>query len=183
MPDALEIVYRVDARDEIVSVSESWDAFASANAGGPLTAREVVGHPLWDFVTDATTRQIYRQVLARIRSGGSVQFPFRCDSPACRRRLEMTVAATGDGGAEFRSRTLSLEDRSEQPLVGASATEGGGLLRVCGWCKQVDADGQWLEVEEAMVVLQLLERVVLPRITHGICPACHDRMLATLEAA
>lgn len=183
MPDAPEIVYRLDASDLIVAVSESWDPFARANAGEQVTAQAVVGRPLWDFVTDPTTREIYRQVLVRIRGGSPVQFTFRCDSPTCRRRLEMTVTATGDGGVEFRSRTLAIEARAAQPLVGASATEGSELLRVCGWCKRVDVDGQWLEVEEAMAALQLLERLVPPPITHGICPACHDRMMATLEAA
>lgn len=183
MPNSPDITYRLDASDAIVAVSETWDPFARANAGEQVTARAVVGRPLWDFVTDVTTREIYRQVLAKIRSGGTAQFTFRCDSPTCRRRLEMTVTATGEGGVEFRSRTLSVEDRPAQPLVGASATEGGELLRVCGWCKRVDVDGQWLEVEEAMAVLQLLERLVLPRITHGICAACHDRMMATIEAA
>ncbi|MFN2317744.1 MAG: PAS domain-containing protein [Gemmatimonadales bacterium] len=183
MPDSPDIVYRLDASDAIVAVSESWDPFARANAGEQVTAQAVVGRPLWDFVTDPTTREIYRQVLAKIRSGARVQFTLRCDGPACRRRLEMTVTPAGDGGAEFRSRTLSIEDRQAQPLAGESATEGDELLRVCGWCKRVDADGQWLEVEEAMEALQLLERPVLPRITHGMCPACHDRMLATLDAA
>lgn len=183
MPDSPDITYRLDAHDTIVAVSESWNAFARANAGEGVTAQAVVGRPLWDFVSDPTTREIYRQVLAKIRGGATVQFTLRCDGPTCRRRLEMTVTALGDGGVEFRSRTLSVEDRPAEPLVAAPAGEGDALLRVCGWCKRVDVAGQWLEVEEAMAELQLLERPLLPPMTHGICQACHDRMMAMLEVA
>lgn len=183
MPDTPDIVYRINQRDEIVSVSDSWDPFATANAGNQVTSREVVGRPLWDFVTDPSTREIYRQVLARIRRGSTVQYTFRCDSPECRRLLEMTVTGTGNGGVEFRSRTLALEERSPQPLVGAATTDANDLLRLCGWCKRVDAHGDWLDVEEAVAALRLLERSALPQITHGICPACFERMMAVIDAA
>jgi PAS domain S-box-containing protein len=53
-------------------------------------------------------------------------------------------------------------------LGGAPAgPDGGALLPVCAWCKQVrDEDGRWVAVEAYLV------RRTGAGITHGICPDC-----------
>jgi hypothetical protein len=42
-------------------------------------------------------------------------------------------------------------------------------------------DGRWVEAEEAMDRLDLLDAPALPRLTHGICPACKATLDAALE--
>ncbi|MFN8587284.1 MAG: hypothetical protein U0704_05735 [Candidatus Eisenbacteria bacterium] len=49
---------------------------------------------------------------------------------------------------------------------------------MCGWCKAVDADGQWVEPELGVELLNLFERDALPEITHGICAECYERVAA-----
>lgn len=182
MPITSEIRYRLNDRDEIVFVSESWDRFAVANDGAATTAQQVLGRPLWDFIADPTTRALYRDVLVRIREGRQVQFTFRCDSPACRRLLEMTVQGAADGGVEFRSRTVSEEDRAAQPLLAEGTGGEGPTIRMCGWCKKVDLAGEWVEVEVAVADLRLLEQGTPPAINHGICDPCFERMVAALAS-
>ncbi len=82
MADSTGIIYRVNDQDEIVFVNEEWDQFAAANAGEAVTASQVLQRRLWDFISDSTTRELYRQVLRRIRDGRSLRFTFRCDSPS-----------------------------------------------------------------------------------------------------
>lgn len=176
-----EICYRLNDRDEIVSVNEAWDAFASANSAGHMTASHVVGRPLWGFITDHTTRLLYRDILARVRGGHPVRFVFRCDSPDCRRLLEMEASGGPDGLIKFRSRTLSVEERQPQALLEPDRPHSEALLRVCGWCKKVDVGGRWAEVEEGVSLLGLFEHSILPKVTHAICEACYERMVATLD--
>lgn len=176
-----EIIYRVDDRDDIVFVNEEWDRFAEANAGEGITSSHVLKRPLWDFIVDLTTRELYRQVMKRIRDGSSVRFSLRCDSPTCRRLLAMEVARREDGTVEFRTRTLSEETRNPVPLPTASAACSDELLRVCGWCKKVFADGAWEEVEVAIDRLKLFHRDIPPSVTHGICERCYQDMRATLN--
>ncbi len=183
MDGSPEIVYRINDRDEITFVSESWDRFADQNAGDAVLSARVLHHSLWDFIADATTRELYRQVLVRIRAGTHLSFTFRCDSPACRRLLEMTVERHPEGGVVFRSRTLSVEDRPAQPLLGVVAGGDGALLRICSWCKRVDVHGRWAEVEDAVRELGLLEAAQPPGITHGICEDCYRQIEAAVAAA
>ncbi len=180
MPITSEIRYRLNDRDEIVFVSESWDRFAVANDGATIKATQVLGRPLWDFIADPTTRTLYRDVLVRIREGRQIQFTFRCDSPGCRRLLEMTVQGAEDGGVEFCSRTVSEEQRSAPPLFADGTDGAGAVIRMCGWCKKVDLDGEWVEVEVAVADLRLLERGAPLAINHGICGPCFERMTVAL---
>lgn len=179
------IIYRIDRDDRIVSVNAAWDAFASANAGHAVAGDRVVGRGLFEFIGDATTRALYRQMLARIRGGRDMRFTFRCDSPECRRLMEMQVRRADDsGGVEFRSE--ALEERPRPPVWvsqadGATDPDDRVPLRVCGWCNRVDVAGAWLELEEAMPRLGILEEAAPPDLTHGICEACFEKMAAELE--
>ncbi len=183
MADSRDIIYRVNDQDEIVFVNEQWNRFAAANDGEAVTSSQVLQRPLWDFIIDSTTRGLYRQVLKRIRDGRSLRFTFRCDSPMCRRLLEMDVRRGEDGTVEFRTRTISEESRQPPCLPESRAAGPGELLRVCGWCKKVFVDGTWAEVEEAVAQLRLFHRPFLPSMTHGICEGCYQEMTKTLADA
>jgi hypothetical protein len=177
-----EIHYRLNDRDEIVFLNEAWGPFAVANGDDRLAAAEVLGRPLWEFISDPTTRHLYRDILARARRGAPVRFTFRCDSPSCRRVLAMDVSGGPGGAVEFRTRVLSEEAREPQPLLERDRPRSEEFVRMCGWCKKVDVGGRWAEVEEAVARLGLFDRPLLPRLTHGICEDCYARMIETLRA-
>jgi len=176
------VSYQIDGRDRIETVSASWEPFATSN-GGASAATEVVGHSLWDFVVDDTTRHVYRDLLDRVRSGRTVSFEYRCDSPALRRFMRMTMTPGSDGAVTFDSLTVRTEPRPEVPLLTRSDTAPGDLLRVCGWCKRVAVGDAWLEVEQAVNELGLLAGPPPAGITHGMCPACFSRVMAEADAA
>lgn len=179
------IEYRIDASDRITYVNSTWDAFADANNGAGARASEVVGRSLWDFITDVSTREIYRQALARIRAGVDLQFSFRCDAPECARLLEMTISRADESGSvAFWTREIS-ETRRE--IAWTSQGDGSApaeeLLRVCGWCNRVDVHGEWMELEDAVPRLKLMEFPEARMITHGICESCLKTMMAEVGVA
>lgn len=179
------IIYTVDADDRIVSVNEAWDRFATQNEGTAFLAKHIVGRNLFEFIGDDSTRQIYRQMLARIRSGTDLEYRYRCDSPDCRRLMEMRVrAANSEGGVEFRSTTLEATQRAPVRLPqadGADVAAPAELQRACGWCNRLDVNGVWLEMEEALPLLLLHETPTAPTLTHGMCEACLAKMEAELD--
>lgn len=181
------IVYQVDAEDRIVSVNDAWDIFAAQNDGNSATAERVVGRNLFEFISDPSTQYIYKQVLARIRSGSPFRFVFRCDSPIYRRLMQMEMQASDDrGSVEFRSTTL---DATLRPAVqipqadGADAPQPQELQRVCGWCNRLDVNGTWLEIEQALPLLQMMEVATAPMVTHAMCDECMQRMVAEMETS
>lgn len=175
-----DLCFRLNDRDEIIFVNESWNAFAKANGGEELMAPQVIGRRLWGFITDATTRQLYLDVLKRVRSGSRVRFRFRCDTPSRRRLLEMDVSQLADT-TEFRTCVIWEEEREYQALLEPDRLTSGEFLHVCAWCKKVDIGSGWAEVEDAVSALRLFERPLLPQLTHGICQVCYREMMRIIE--
>jgi hypothetical protein len=173
------VVYEIDQHDRLVFVNDEWDTFALLNDGANVTRRSILTHSLWEFISDATTQQIYRKMLARIRMGRNVQFQFRCDSPECVQLLEMTVFAVGDR-VRFETRTVTADERPAVPLLDIHMPRTEDFLRVCAWCSRVLAEGLWKHVEEAMPSLGLHESPALPQISHGMCPDCVTRVMAEI---
>jgi len=177
--DASRVTYRIDVRDDIEFVSDSWVPFATAN-GAPELAAGVVGRSLWDFVSEMTTRQIYRDLIARVRSGRTASFAYRCDAPERRRFMHMTLRPTGFGGVQFDSVTIRIETRRPIAIAARTPDSADWLLRVCSWCRRVDVHGTWQEIEVAVQGLVVFAASAPPVLTHAICPDCQARMLAEI---
>lgn len=176
------VIYAIDSGDRIVRVNPAWSA-AAEEAGMPgLAAPQVVGQSLWGFVGDPATRHLYTAMLSRIRAGGPPMiFGFRCDTPVLRRLMEMRVTGEADGTVSFTVRLVAAQARPPVALLEAGAPRGGSLIRMCGWCKRLPLPtGRWVEVEEALHALDILDRTPLPSISHGICPDCEGTIMTEL---
>jgi hypothetical protein len=175
------LTYRISRDDVIEAVNDEWSVFATEN-GAPQLAH-VAGLSLWTFVEGRTTRQVYRELLARVRDGHDIVFSFRCDSPATRRLGSMTMHPAGRGAVEFRSVMRDLGPWPRLPH-GVSLFEDAAMLQVCSWCKRVLVDGLWIEPERAVEILGLFQGDDERRtITHVICPACAQSLGVAVEAA
>jgi len=182
--DQREFVHRIDAEGRICFVNSAWLAFAEENDWG-LGAAQVLGSELMASITDAPTRHLYSLLIQRIRnSSRTTGFNYRCDSPECRRLMEMRMYYDqARKQVEFRSHTLLIERREPMALLNATRTNHtDDILSVCSWCKAVLADQAWLEVEQAVMRLRLFAADALPRISHGICPTCSERLSETAAA-
>jgi hypothetical protein len=171
------IVYRLNRLDEFIYFNEEWVRFAVANDASGLLPEHVMGRRLWDFITDQTTEQLYREILDQVHAGRPMRFNFRCDAPEYRRHMEMVITRRDGGEVQFESRTVREEERPHQELLDRRAQRTDDLLRICGWCKRMDVgEGRWGEVEEAVAAFRLFERQALPKLTHGMCEPCFKTM-------
>ncbi len=181
MTDHPPVAYEIDAEDRIVRVSPTWSPVALAAGAPGLTDDLVVGRPLWDFIPDPTTRQLYAAMLGRARTvARPLVFGFRCDTPTERRLMQMRLTGLPANGVAFEVRIIAVQSRPAVHLLDAG-TPRKGMVRMCSWCKRLPVpSGEWLEVEDAVKVLDLLDAAPLPAITHGICPQCYEGLLAAL---
>jgi hypothetical protein len=165
--------YRVNAEDRIDHVSSEWLDFARENDASDLDSEAVIGQPIFHFVSNEETRHLYEMILDRVRSrGNEVRVPFRCDGPSVRRFMELEVSPGPHGQVLFQGRIVREEDRPPVPLLDSSINREDDFLKICSWCKRVQAEGEWLEVELAVERLELFSSQHLPQLTHGICEDC-----------
>lgn len=182
MGSSLPVAYRIDFTDCITTVSEGWISFAMANGGERLLPPGIVGTSLWSCIVDPITRQVYRNLLTRVRKGADeIGFRFRCDSPDRRRLLQMQITLTASDHVDFQTTIVRDEPRTEVGLMDRATLRSDALLTICGWCMRVPVTGKWLEIEEAVSALGLLEAPVMPSLSHGMCPACYNTMLTALD--
>ena len=176
-PAATAVLYRIDRADVLTEVDGAWDEFARGNGG----IGQVVGRPLWHFVTGTEVRAVWSQLLRRVREAeGPVAFLYRCDAPGLRRLAQMELLADSDGFVAFRSTQIK---------AAAAATYVGrweqGTCRdaivVCGWCARVQLDS-WVAPEEAATELGLTGGRGA-RLSHGVCETCARELKALGQRA
>lgn len=176
------VTYQIDRNDTLTQVGDNWRAFAAAN-GAPQLADHVLGHTLWEFIRDPTTRQMYFDLLAGVRGGRVITFAYRCDSPSQRRYMRMTMTAAPDEGVAFSSLTVTTEPRVPPVPDETTSPAGRTLVTVCSWCKRVSVRDEWLEMEVAIDRSGLFTGDTFPSLTHGACPECYERIMAELDVA
>lgn len=176
-------VYQVDTEHRIVYVNDEWDTFANENDAPNLTRDAVLGKVLWGYVFDKETRHLYRVAIEKVLSEkSSVSFPFRCDAPHIRRHMQMAVSPVDEDRCQFASTIVREEPREPVKLLEADVARSEELLRMCSWCKKLDADeAGWLEVERGIEKLDLFRTSTLPAITHTICPSCFKEATAQFK--
>lgn len=172
--DRRTFVHRINARDRISFANEDWYAFARENGGDSLTPANLIGRHLFDFLCHEETKHLFDVLIQQVRrTGRTMVFPFRCDSPDYRRFMELTVNRHQQGEVEFCSRILWKERRVPMKLLASDVVRSDERLIMCGWCKRVALpEGRWAEVEVAVSEMGLFAKPKLPRIVQGICPRC-----------
>ncbi|SCZ67084.1 hypothetical protein [Thiohalomonas denitrificans] len=171
-PNYGEIVYRLDKHDRIFRVNESWNRFAGANGGSELRAPRILGRVVWDFIVGEEVIRLNQALLERVRSGHHLfDLPFRCDAPSVRRFMLMDLWPLPDRGVEYRCRVQYRQEREPIRLLDPKERREGKRLRMCSWCRRVDIGrNTWVEVEDAISLLDLFLREKPPPITHTLCP-------------
>ena len=174
--------YDLDDEWHIVAVDDAWSAFARANDAPELLPPAPIGQKVLSYVEDHTTVALYEALFARARrTRVPITIPFRCDSPTRRRYLDLRIEAKARSGLRLRSRLLRSEAREAVPLLDRRRPRDGRLLRMCSFCKRVEAHDRWCEVEDAVTSLRLFDSFSLPTLTHGLCYACYERATALLD--
>ena len=181
--DQRSFIWNIDAADKLVHVNDAWLAFAGENTAPQLTAAAVLNQPIWHFIQEQETVYLYKQIFGRVRAGESpVKFPFRCDSPDCRRFMEMQLTRLPGGVIQFISHILREEWRQPLDLLDASRDRSGEFLKICSWCKKIHIPGRgWEEIEAAIEPLDLFGHHSMPRMTHTICDPCYDAIKGELN--
>jgi hypothetical protein len=176
-PAATAVRYRIDGADLLIDVGGGWDDFARANGG----IGQVVGRPLWHFVTGTEVRSVWAHMLRRVREvGGPLAFLYRCDGPGVRRLTQMELLADSDSYVAFRSTQIEAAPAATYLGRWEQGTCRDAIV-VCGWCARVHLE-EWVPAEEAAAELGL-EGGRGARLSHGVCETCARELRALGSAA
>lgn len=169
--------YSIDEKNCLTAVDDNWLTFAKKNDAPALTRQAIFGRSIFDFIADSESRQLYSAIFDKVRhTGEDSVIPFRCDSAGTRRFMELCVRREPGDHVTFESVLICEEHRPVAELLDPDRPTSDELLRMCSWCKRIDVDGTWMEIEDAMRELDLFSQSVLPKLSHGICEDCRDKL-------
>lgn len=179
-PVAEDIIYHVDRNGRIAFVNGRWDEFARENDGLDILTDAVLGREAARFIAGEETKHMFDLMMRHVlTSGRAVTVPFRCDAPALRRHMQLTMSADPNGTLVFRSRMLQGDPRPPIRLLDRRAPRTlAPLIRICSWCNRGFLDNHWVELEEIIKAYGLFEADGVPEITHGLCTECERRVLS-----
>ena len=66
-------------------------------------------------------------------------------------------------------------------LLDQTVARSDTIVRMCGWCKRIEVDGVWLDVEDALSRNRMLGAWPVPAVSHGACDACADVLEALID--
>lgn len=188
--DALSgISYVTDTAGTIRGVGASrWTAFSNANAAQDLTVDNVIGRSIFDFISGTEVKNSISKALGNLANGAASEWvmPYRCDSPAQKRNMRLSVSPIMSNcavdGFLFQSVVLNEEQRPPLDIFDAvqiatqmAAIRSLPMISMCSWCQRIrtadDAEPEWIEAEE-YYRRGGSSNVAL---THTICPGCKVR--------
>jgi hypothetical protein len=173
--------YELDRRLVITGLGPGWDRTAIEHGAPELVSPWPIGKPLWMYLTDATTVHLYELLFERaIDVRRPITFPIRCDGPARRRFLELSILATPTRGFFISTILVRSEPRQPIALLERGVKRRPESLFICSWCNRAKVKERWVEVEEAVRLLRLFERDEPPQLQHAVCDACRRFMLTML---
>jgi hypothetical protein len=177
-PAVTAVLYRIDGADVLTEVGGGWEEFARGNGG----IGQVVGRPLWHFVTGKDVRAAWSLLLRRVRNvGGPLAFLYRCDGPGVRRLMQMELLADSDGFVAFRSTQIKVAPAATYLGRWEQGSRRDAIL-VCGWCAQVRLGEAWVAPQDAAAELGLTGGRPA-RLSHGVCETCARELQALGQRA
>ena len=130
----------------------------------------VVGTRFWDHFGTQAFVTIYRALFgAARRSGRELTVPYQCNDEQFLRHYEMTVAANDEGGVILTHRLIRSVPRT---AARARAFRGAIGVFECSVCERLGVGTSWQDLVAAVERDEVLLSEQLPRVWHGVCPAC-----------
>lgn len=167
--------YWIDSADRLARVDDAWRAFAVMNGAPELASESILNRHLFSFCSDLTTQQVWASFLTRVRGGASIKVQIRCDAPGWRRLFDVHLSSEG-GMVAVVAEPVWEEGRPRVELLEVNRLSTDALLVCCSWCKKWRTSaGLWVEVEELVSELDLMQHAQLPRVSHGICEECRRK--------
>lgn len=171
-------VYFLTRSYTIHSIGGDWNDFAHENNAPGLTSDSVIGHSLWDYISDPAVMHFYSgAVKAVLNYGKPISIPFRRAAPDWRRSMKLRLIRSSRELCEVICTTSAMEPRPWMELLDDTIERSDFWLPICSWCKPVGIDdSRWIEVEDA--ANELNDNVVwpLPKLVHVTYPECQTKL-------
>jgi len=167
------ITYRLDHRDTIVEVSQTWNHFAlSNNATEKTLAKAVIGCTVFSFILGDPTRMYFQALLQQARIlGRSLARNYRCDSPELKRYMEMRLTPEPEGIVRLDHTIQRVEPLKPSLSFQPASRVTSETIGRCSVCARLTTGLRWVQPEEVLKQGQFPRDGAIP-VRYLVCPDC-----------
>jgi hypothetical protein len=167
----------------IVSLDDNfWNTFISSNSLDPVPKHlrrcqypEIVGRNLFEFIGDIKVQSFFRHIIYMLITNMQKKFVYHwfCDSPACERKMSMTVSKLSNSSTFkwilWRSQVISEKtlavpqsylDSPALPVCPPDIASNKPVRTVCSYCKRILVP--WMDVRNPEQVLNVITKIQSP---------------------
>jgi hypothetical protein len=141
----------------------------------PFHSCAVVGRNLFQFIDGSEVRHLYQTLGERVlKTGRTIAFPYRCDSPVIRR--EMTMRMSRDSML-IRYDSAVVRETPKELEIPKQTTAAVTLVAICSFCQKFRfpvTSRAWRDLENLPTEAGLPSEF---KFTHGICDECYAQVL------
>lgn len=177
----IDLDYLLDRDDRVVQVCPQWSVVARERMAVGLDDQRVIGRRVWDFVQGGATQRLYDALLNHVRrTGRTISFNYRGDSPGAIRYMRMVLLPGSNGTVRFRSELLHDQPRQREVYFTHVASPCRPELMQCGLCQRLEVNGRWFTVPESLSHTDTIDELMPTEVGDTICDTCITRLeLAT----
>lgn len=136
---------------------------------------------IFDFISNRAARELYALLYRQLRStGGSLVLPIYHETKKVRRHMELTLTVLPSQAILHSCVTIRTERRPSTSVSALQAPDQE-LMVACSWCNRIKQDERWFSIDQLASQERLFQRPNLPELSHGICPACYQTLLASMN--
>jgi hypothetical protein len=165
------IGFQLDKTDHVEDVIYSRKQQSGDPA--PQTNNDLFGNSVWGIIAGKELQLLYEMMFSSVRSSKKeIVVPYRCDFPIMQRFMELRIIAVRDDTLFVLNFLNAEEDTAYTALLDQVERDPNDSLSICSWCKKVELEHEWVEIQVAIHDLGLFASSQLQELTHGVCPNC-----------
>jgi len=172
----VKLSYWVDKKNTIQKVNDSWDQAMDAESWSHRAASfNIIGQNILDFIVDDITRMYVASMLDAVRvCAKPLVRPYRCDSPECKRYMQMTVTPDADGLVRVSHELIKTEQLKQKAYFFNDQTNKNFSAHHvrCSLCNKLKKIGSsnWEDVDKLSDRGQMMQKG--NPVLYGVCPKC-----------
>ncbi|MGC9062359.1 hypothetical protein [Calditerrivibrio sp.] len=160
------LIYYLDENNVILNTSE-------------ILAKQNIGKNYFDFINDEMLKIILSRIFDSVRKKGSpFKTSYRCDNEDELRLYDLEITPMVNNILKLKHELVNTTKRATKLHFSSNSDI---IFTMCAWCNKIKYRDIFIELEDAVNKMKLLEYNFLPKFSHGICPDCYTGLIKEIE--
>lgn len=141
--------------------------------------KNILGSSYFEFIDDSMLIKILEKIFQKVREKRtSFHTTYRCDDEENIRTFSLDIIPTDNDNLKLIHKIIDKKPRIKPINLTKRSSD---IVYLCAWCNRIKIQDAFVEIDDAVNKLKLLEHNYLPEFSHCICNECQTKLLKELD--